>query len=344
MSRSSAHRPLILFPALLLVLLYSPAGYGATAGDVAAKRAAAQSLLETGDVDAALEILDNLVKRGSRDGEALLLRSTAHFMNGDISRGRSDLDRALKVDPTLRQAWLNRAALDISEKRLEPALEALARARDLDPSASDNEINIGAVLLLMGRVDEADRSFERYLIENPDSAEAHYLVASNYAMADRADRAVSELGKATALDELSRLRARTDPNFAALAGDPGFQRLLATDGFRPAPGSLRASRLFDLPYEGPESLLLATVLEVIQLANRPIAPRVEVTARWALVWTEVRIKVDTAADGKGQVSLTAPPRSFTAEGWRSLTDNLLSSVTARLHAKRLTLKPGPGRG
>lgn len=328
----------LVFWTLVFALLPPRAGTAAADRDRAEQRASAEALLESGDADGALKILDKLVKKAPRDAEVLLMRSTAHFIAGDNTQGRADLDRAIKADPELRQAWLNRAAFDISEKRLEPALQALIKARDLDPTAPDNDINIGAVLLLMGRVEEADRSFDSYLASSAGSAEAHFLVASNYAMAGRAERAVSELAEATALDELSRLRARTDPNFAALARDPGFQKLLASDAFELPPGSLRASRAFDLPYDGTQSLLLASVLEVVQFSDRPMAPRIEVTEDWALVWTDVRIKVDNSADGKGRVTLTAPPRSFTAKGWNSLTEDILSRVNARLHANRLTLQ------
>lgn len=341
MRRRSDKATFLLLPLLVLALMAPRVGAAASDGAQAQQRATAEALLEAGDADGALRVLHNLTKKSSRDAEALLLSSTAHFMNGNIAPGRAELDRALEVDPSLRQAWLNRAALDISEKQLGPALEALLEARELDPAAPDNDINIGAVLLLMGRLEEADRSFANYLSAEPRSAEAHFLVASNYAMAGLADRAVQMLEQATALDELSRLRARTDPNFAALAGDPAFRRLLATDSFRPPAGSLHATGSFDTPYEGPNSLLLATVLEVVQFSNRPMAPRVEVTDHWALVWTDVRIKVATGPDGKGQVTLTAPPRSFTAGAWRGITEEMLAQMNARLLAKSLTQPSKP---
>ena len=193
----------------------------------------------------------------------------------------------------------------------------------------------------MGRVEEADTSFSIYLTGNPGSADAHFLVASNYAMAGLTERAVRQLEQAIALDELSRLRARTDPNFAALTDDSALQRLLLTDNFRPPAGSLRSTRSFDTPYDGADGLLFATVLEVVQLSDRPVAPRVEFTDRWALVWTDVRIKVATGPDGKGQVTLTAPPRSFTAEAWHALTEQMFSQMNSRLLARSLTQQPKP---
>ena len=322
-----------LLLALLSALVSPRVGAAASESSQARQRATAEALLEAGDADGALKALGKLTKKSSRDAEALLLSSTAHFMNGDVETGRIELDRALEVDPNLRQAWLNRAALDISE--------ALLEARRLDPTAPDKDINIGAVLLLMGRVEEADTSFSIYLTGNPGSADAHFLVASNYAMAGLTERAVRQLEQAIALDELSRLRARTDPNFAALTDDSALQRLLLTDNFRPPAGSLRSTRSFDTPYDGADGLLFATVLEVVQLSDRPVAPRVEFTDRWALVWTDVRIKVATGPDGKGQVTLTAPPRSFTAEAWHALTEQMFSQMNSRLLARSLTQQPKP---
>ena len=97
--------------------------------------AQAQELLDGGDPSAALEILDRLVKRKPPSAQAYLLRSTALFMVGDLDKGRRDLDRSLEIDPRLRQAWLNRAALDLANQSYPEALEALETAKALDPAA-----------------------------------------------------------------------------------------------------------------------------------------------------------------------------------------------------------------
>lgn len=289
----------------------------------------AAELLDAGEVEPALAILDREIRARPEDGRAHLLRSTARFMQGDTEGGRRDLDRALELDPGLRQGWLNQAALDIAEERLDAALAALLRARDLEPEAPDNGLNIGAVLVLQGKLAEASREFATYLRRNPGSAEAFYLVASNYALAGYAALAVQHLRQAVELDEKVRLEARTDPNFAELEANDAFRALLATDGFRPPAGTHVASRLFDEPYAAGQGKLLAAVIDSLQLAHEAFDRRVEVTPDWALVWGDLRIKVSAAGE-RGLVELTAPPDRFTPAEWRQRSEDLFRRIAVRL--------------
>ncbi len=290
--------------------------------------ARARELVDAGDAAAAVSLLDNLLTREPQ-AEAYLLRSTAHFMLGDLEQGRADLDRALATDPTLRQAWLNRAALDLSEGRLDEALTALTKARELDPAAPDNDLNIGAVLLLKGELQGANGNFARYLEQHPDSADAFYLVASNYAMAGYAGLAMQQLQQAIDLDEKSRLRARTDRNFSDLAANARFREILSTDSYRLPPGAHFAAREFDLPYAGSNGGLLSVVLETLQLNDQPFDPRVEVTSGWALIWGDFRIKVFNTAEGKGRVELSAPAPHFTLTAWRQRAEDLFRQIAVR---------------
>ena len=145
--------------------------------------ASAQQALDVGDSERALDLLAPILKREPKNARALLLRSTARCIGGELDDCRKDLDQALALDPTLRQGWLNRAGLAIADKRYDDAIVALAEAERLDTSASDNAINLGAVYLLQGKLEAASREFERHLVANSRSAEAYYLVATNFALA-----------------------------------------------------------------------------------------------------------------------------------------------------------------
>ena len=133
-----------------------------------------EAALEAGRAEEALQSLEQFESPDRPiAARALLLRSTALFMLGRIEPGRRDLEEALAKDPNLRQAWLNRAALDIADGDLDRALEALGRARALDPQAADTDLNIGAVLLMQGKVAEAAPYLERYLAAAGDTAGSH---------------------------------------------------------------------------------------------------------------------------------------------------------------------------
>lgn len=301
----------------------------------------AQSLVDQGEAQAALPLLDALLKREATNARALLLRSTARFLTDDLEGGRRDLDRALELDPSLRQGWLNRAGLDIAAKRYDGALASLTRAEQLDPRAPDNDLNIGAVLLLQGKLEPASARFQGYLGKQRGSADALYLVGTNYALAGYASLAIEHLRQAIALEERSRLRARTDANFASLGGNARFRDLLATDSFKPPAGALTASRSYATPY-GEDGELLGAVIGGLRTAGERFDPRVETAPSWALVWGDLRVKVSGGDGGQGLVEVSAPADSMPREEWRRRTDRLFQQVAAELLAgQRAKLKQKP---
>lgn len=336
---------LITSLATLLVLPASPAaGQRPAAGaqtpsSRAAALAIAQELLDDQRPEDALARIQPLLTATPDDAGALLLRSTARFMLGEADGGRRDLERALELDPSLRQGWLNRAALDLAEERYDAAFEAFRRAEALDPQAVDNHLNLGAVELLRGNLGPASDRFARYLEANPRSADAYYLVATNYAVAGYEALAIEHLRLAVEADDISRLRARTDPAFSSLAGNSRFQSLLNVDTYRPPEGAYKASRIYDTPYDPESALLLDAVIYTLQLSGRPFDSRVEVTDGWAVVRGDLRVKISNTLGEKGLVQVSAPPEAFTPTEWRQHTDELFQGIQVRLLTRRVQ-EPG----
>ncbi len=89
--------------------------------------------VDAGDSERALDLLAPILKREPKNARALLLRSTARCIGGELDDCRKDLDQALALDPTLRQGWLNRAGLAIADKRYDDAIVALAAGREARP-------------------------------------------------------------------------------------------------------------------------------------------------------------------------------------------------------------------
>ncbi len=292
----------------------------------------AQEAIDRGEPAEALELLDGWLRTNPRDAEAHLLRSTALFMSGDTRRGVEELDRALELDPNLRQAWLNRGALELAVGDYAAAQRAFEEAERIDPAAADNALNIGAVLLLQGDLSAATGRFRDYLERNSDSAEAYYLVASNYAMTGYVQPTIQALDYAIRLDEKSRRRARVDPNFSDVARDPRFRELLATDSYRPPPGSLFASRDFDAGFTGRNSRILSAVLRALEVTGEPFDRQVEVAEGWALVWApRFRVKVSRVELALTRVELTAPPtQRFRPGEWKTVSEAFFRAVTLEL--------------
>lgn len=325
----------ILAPVLIasvLVVCAAAAAPAPTKEVIAGAAARAQELLNSGQAEEARALLEPLIKGPSPDAQLVLLHSSALFLSGDNNAGRKELDRALQLDPTLRQAWLNRGALGLVEKHYDAAYSDLLAAEKLDPAASDNSLNLGAVLLLQGKLQAANERFQRYLQANPNSADALYLVATNYAMAGYNALATQNLSSAIALDERSRPRARADANFSDLAKTPTFQQLLMTDSYVLPAGGYHASETYRIQYETTKNRLLNAVLDAMRTARMPFDPNVEVTSDWALLFGELRIKVrrSSESDGGGVVEVSAPADRMTPQQWQERTQTLFREILIHL--------------
>ncbi len=314
-------------PFFLLLAAASP-----VAAQSSGELARIQAQLDRGDAAGALSELKGLMKKGKPSGEAYLLRSTAHAMAGDPGKAAEDLKQAVKVDPTLRQAWLNLAGLEIVSGRYETAYEALVEARKLDPTSSDNDLNLGAVLVLQGRIEEAEKHFDAYLAQNRESAEAAFLVASNYALTGYESQAVEALRAAVRLDERMRLKARSDERFLGLESN-AYRELLATDLHTPPADHRSAAAAFERPYSRQDPELVYAVLDALKHHGYYYDPAVETTESWALIWGEMRIKIFTQPNGTGVVSLSASPGRFAASEWDQLTRELFKTLYEKLAAK-----------
>ena len=326
MTRLSTHLLLLLF----LLSIAAPAfGQG---GGLAAVRQA----IDAGDAATALDLL----KRTNLTAEARMLRGMARVMLGELRSGGADLEQAVREDPSLREAWLNLAGLEIAEADYSAALGFLEKARALDPNAPDVQLNIGAVLLMLGRPEDAKTPIARYLQLDP-SAEARFLVASNYALAGRPVEVVQHLREAIRLDERLRLRARRDGRFAGL-DHMDYRVLLHSDLYEAPAGYHRSAAAFKTPYDQQEPRLLYAVLDSLQEIGFSYDPEVESTARWALIWSEkARIKVHTQENGTGVVSMTGSPEKSSQSEWQRLAQDLFRAVHGRLDRMPLRLPPDP---
>ena len=345
-------RPLrFIAAAALVALAIAAVPARAAKQDPAPTLAAAQAKLDAGDAAGALKLLDPLVKREPKLARGYQLRATARLMLGEMS-GKEDLDKALALDPTLRQAWLDRAAVAVSEKRYDAALADFEKARALDPADADGVLNIGAVQLLLGRLDEASRSFQDYLGQRSGDAAAYYLVAKNYALTGYAGLAVQNLQQAIALDERLRASARGDANFADLESNPRFQELLRTETYRAPADALRAQRVYPAAYAAGKGPLLLATMDALQALGESFDQRVEVTPEWALLWGSVgvpgdlRIRLSDDAKGQGQVALTAPATAMSAGEWKQRSARLLDTILVQLGKRRVIggpVRPGGSR-
>lgn len=319
-----------LLPLAALWLLAVPALYGQQPSE-STELERARSFVEQQQPEQALAILEPMARKKKASAEVHLLLAYCRFLEGDVEAGRTALARSLELDPSYVEAWQTAGALALEDENYQEAAAAFRTLQRLDPlEATTYDLNIGAALLLDGDLATASRHFNDYLRAHRADWTAYFLVAKNYALAERWDLAVQHLEAAVKLDERARREARRDPNFAPMSDYEPYARLLATDTFRPAPGDHYRSEVFAAPFDGGHGILLTAVLNAVQLSGRRYDPAVEVTEDWALVWTDVRIKVTNTPDGGGRIELFAAAADFSPQAWRDRTDALLEGIREQL--------------
>lgn len=287
----------------------------------------AQTLIDQDLAAEALAVIDRDV-RDKANPRALFLRGTARIMLGEIKTGAADLEKAVSLDPQLRQAWLNLAGLKIAQGQFEAAHGLLVKARDLDPNARDNHLNLGAVLMMMGRKDDAQKELMAYLTPQ-SSAEDYYLVAANLALGGLQQMAVLNLREAFTRNERLRLRARTDDRFALL-DSLEYKVLLSTDTYKPPAGYHQAAAAFKTAYQQDDDRMMSAVLSSLRRLGIQYEPEIEANARWAVIQGDYRIKLYNQENGTGVVSLSAPPTGLSAAQWQQRSQELFRTILETL--------------
>jgi tetratricopeptide (TPR) repeat protein len=310
-----------LLPLALLALLVLLAAAPALADD--AELAKIEALIDAGEGPQALALLQKTIK-GQPSPREQMLRGSARILLGELKTGGNDLEEALRRDPTLRRGWMNLAALDIAEGKFAVAYESFKKAQALDPNAADSYLNLGACLIMMGRSAEARDHFDRYLALQP-TAENYYLVAANYALGKAYDLVVKTLEKAIAIDEKMRLRARRDDRFL-LVDTLEYRVLLFTDNYQPPADHYQTAAAYKQSYSQQNDKLVRAALEGLRRSGLRYEQEVEATARWVIVWGDLRMKIANQENGTGVISLSAPKNRFTPELWSQKTQEVFRSV------------------
>ncbi|MCB9597637.1 MAG: tetratricopeptide repeat protein [Sandaracinaceae bacterium] len=132
---------------------------------------------------------------------------------GDLTRAVAKLDRAVTLDPTFYEAWMNFGQITLSQRAYDDAARAFGQARALRPESYDAAVGLGVALRGLSRPDDAEQSYRAALDLDGDRAEAWFDLAVLYH--EHRDGTAEQLRQALELLGEFVQRARGEPTMAA---------------------------------------------------------------------------------------------------------------------------------
>lgn len=169
------------------------------AGDPEPWRVAAEQLLQAGDAEGALRVLDDGVARVGADGAGHREVGRALLERRDLPRAERALRQAVARSRADGEAWRLLAAVHEALHRPQEAREDLLALLRYDPDDPDAQLSLGRLALLEDDEAGAREWFDRHLAGPEAGWEAHLRVAFEWLQAHHADLALAVARQGLAL-------------------------------------------------------------------------------------------------------------------------------------------------
>ena len=125
------------------------------------------------------------------------------YMNQQrMDKAVEEFDQALKADPALTVAELNKGIALLNLQKLPEAEAALNAAAAKDPSNPRAWYNLGLLRRTEGKPAEAIEAFQRVVKIDPNDPDTHYFLGTMYSQLQQYDKAIAEFETALRLQPL----------------------------------------------------------------------------------------------------------------------------------------------
>ncbi len=161
------------------------------------------ALHESGKIEQAKAVYQQLLRTKPRDPKILYLLGTAEYQLGNIDESLNLLDRSLGILPDNPIAYNNRGLVFLKKKEFQEALANFDKALKLKPDYVDVYNNRGITLQSLGRLDEAIASYKKATELKPDFADTYVNIGKALFNLERHSEAIACYDKALELDPAS---------------------------------------------------------------------------------------------------------------------------------------------
>jgi len=159
----------------------------------------ADALVQKGDFDAAITLLDLAIRMDPRSAEAYQQRGIAYGEKADNDKAIADLTKAIELVPKDDYSYYLRGTLYNSIKDRERAMKDLNDAIRLNSGVSLNYFGRGQIFAVLADYDKAIADYTAALKLDPESEYAYYYRGTAYAAAGRDSLAIQDIRSAVKL-------------------------------------------------------------------------------------------------------------------------------------------------
>ena len=113
-------------------------------------------LKESGQIDAAIEVLTGLTETSGGSPRAWYHRGTCHFIRGRTNEAAADLERAVQLDPVNLATRYNLGVIHVAAREWEKAREDFTACLRIDPGGAEE---YAGLLVEIGRAEVCERVY-----------------------------------------------------------------------------------------------------------------------------------------------------------------------------------------
>ncbi|HYZ82973.1 MAG TPA: tetratricopeptide repeat protein [Bryobacteraceae bacterium] len=157
--------------------------------------ALAQMQQQSGEYGKVIQMTSEVLNFDPANLQAKLLRTRALIGMGETKQARSELDRMLQASPSLSEARLQLAALDLVERRFDAAEEGFKRIRS-ENSDMRALMGLTEAYVLQGRFDPAMQLLDEEMRKNPDRVDLRVAHGNIAIRAQKYNVAIDDYKKA----------------------------------------------------------------------------------------------------------------------------------------------------
>ncbi|MGC8839299.1 MAG: tetratricopeptide repeat protein [Anaerolineae bacterium] len=177
-----------------------------------------RALLNAGDAEGAIAVLEPVVRGGSLSAEALFLLGNAYTEAGRLQEAEQAYRSALALEPDDPDTLSNLGVVLYRMQRPSEAVEQFQEAARLLPDDAEIRYNLGGALYTLGRVEEAIQAFEAARERDPNLPQVYLGLGYAYRDQGEVEKAAQNFRKFLDLSDDEGWKAQVRQELERLEG------------------------------------------------------------------------------------------------------------------------------